>query len=75
MIKNSAMFADNPPIASVMGAEPLSRRRVAPFLVLLPAAALLAACTTVGSDETQTGNQRRPTHKNGVRGRGGPGSR
>jgi hypothetical protein len=75
MTKDPAAFGDNPPTAAGTGTGALPRRRVASLLVLLPAAALLAACATAKSDETQTRYQRQPTYKNGLRGRGGPGSR
>lgn len=51
-------------------ARSLTRRRVAALLALVPVGLLLSACAT---EKPHDGRDRRPTHKNGRRGSGGPG--
>ena len=53
-------------------ARPLTRRRMAALLILMPVGMLLSACTSATPKDDR---QHRPTHKNGMRGGGGPGQR
>lgn len=51
-------------------AQPLTRRRMAALLALVPVGVLLSACATVKPNDDR---EHRPTYKNGKRGSGGSG--